>query len=233
MTDARVLLDLLPTPVALVDSGLQVLASNRAFNGPFGGGRPTSLDVHRRDDMWTSLGVTIARMQPAARLGRFRWVGGQPEPRPWDVHVTRVDDDRFLVHADDVSTYAVVESIQSGVRGYVERVLNHIDRAMVGVDAAMRVTFYNRAQAELWGRAGGTAAVDAVGEPIASVYPVFDAARWDAIRDALARHEAVRHVRVQWAPAGGVTLDVSVLPLHQPGEAATGAVCVTEILEGA
>lgn len=230
--DARALLDLLPTPVALVDADLRVLARNRAFDGPLGGSHPPSLDVHQRHDLWTSLGAAIARMQPAARHGRFRWVGGHPEPRPWDVRLTRVDDSRFLLHAEDVSDRAVVESIQSGVRGYVERVLNHIDLAMVGLDAAMRVTFYNRVQIELWRRGGWTAAADAVGEPVASVWPVFDPPRWESIRQDLARHQAVRHARVAWAAAGGLLLDVSVLPLHGPAEDPSGAVCVTEIVTG-
>ncbi len=230
MTDARTLLDLLPTPVALVDTHLEVIAANRAFVGPFGGGRP-SADVHGRADLWTALGVTIARMQPAALVGRCRWVGGEPEPRPWDVHITRVEADRFLVYADDVSRYVAAESILSGVRGYVEQVLNHIDRAVVGLDTQMRVTFFNRAQAELWRRAGRTAAVDAVGEPVADTYTVFDAARWRAITDGFARGAGVRHERVRWAvPAGTIDLDVSVLPLHEAGGVLIGAVCVTEVL---
>lgn len=230
MIDRRELLDLLPTPVALVDCNLEVLQANRAFVGRLGSLRP-SADVHGRHDLWTVLGATLARMQPASPVGRFRWVGGDPEPRPWDVHVTRVDEERFLVHADDVSRYVVVESIQRGVRGYVEQVLNHIDRAVVGVDGSLRVTFFNQAQAELWGRAGRAAAVDAVGEPVAGVYPVFDAARWQAVGEALAAGRPLRHERLRWDAAGGVQLDLSVLPLFQPDGTLAGAVCVTEVLE--
>jgi hypothetical protein len=124
-----------------------------------------------------------------------------------------------------------MESILGGVRGYVERVLNHIDRAVVGVDASMRVAFFNEAQAELWRRGGRIAALDCVGEPLAQVYPVFDAERWRAIGAGLERHQALRHERVTWAAAGGLRLDISVLPLDAPGEAPSGAVCVTEVLD--
>lgn len=230
MTDARGLLDLLPTPVALVDTHLEVIDANHAFRARLGGDRP-HLDVHRRDDMWEALGAAIARLEPAGLHARFRWIGGLPEPRPWDVHVTRVAGDRFLVHADDVSAYVAVESIQHGVRGYVEQVLNHIDRAVVGLDAAMRVAFFNRAQAALWERGGRTAAVDAVGEPIAQVYPVFDAARWQRIGEGLGRGEMLRHEPVTWAAAGNARLDVSVLAIGRPGELFAGAVCVTEVLD--
>jgi hypothetical protein len=164
-------------------------------------------------------------------VGRFRWVGGDPEPRPWDVHVTRVDEERFLVHADDVSRYVVAESIQRGVRGYVEQVLDHIDRAVVGVDEHLRVTFFNHAQAELWRQAGRAAAVETVGEPVAGAYSVFDAGRWRAIGEALAEGRPVRHERLRWDAAGGVQLDVSVLPLLQADGTLAGAVCVTEVLE--
>lgn len=231
MIDRRELFDLLPTPVALVDCNLEVLEANRAFVGRFGGLRPP-MDVHGRHDFWTVLGATLARMQPASPVSRFRWVGGDPEPRPWDIHVTRVDEERFLVHADDVSRHVVAESIQRGVRGYVEQVLNHIDRAVVGVDVNMRVTFFNQAQADLWRRAGGAAAVEAVGEPVADVYTVFDAERWRAIGEALAVGRPLRHERLRWdAAAGGVLLDVSVLPLLQSDGTLAGAVCVTEVLE--
>lgn len=230
MSDARLVLDLLPTPVALVDANLEVLDANRAFVGRFGGLRP-SVDVHGRHDFWSVLGGTLARMQPAALAGRFRWVGGEPEPRPWDVHVTRVDETRFLLHADDVSRYVVAESIQRGVRGYVEQVLNHIDRAVVGVDADMRVTFFNQAQAALWARAGTAAAVDAVGEPVERVYPVFDADRWRLIGGNLARGQALRHERVRWDAARRALLDVSVLPVLETEGTLAGAVCVTEVLE--
>lgn len=229
MTDAKALLDLLPTPVALVDTRLELMEANRAFVGRFGGGRP-SADVHGRADLWTALGATIARMQPASLVGQFRWVGGEPEARPWDVHVTRVEGDQFLVYADDVSRYVTAESILSGVRGYVEQVLNHIDRAVVGLDTQMRVTFFNQKQADLWKCAGHSAAVDAVGERIADVYPVFDPARWESVGDGLRRYLALRHERVCWDAGGGFDLDVSVLPLHDAGGALVGAVCVTEVL---
>jgi hypothetical protein len=62
--DRRELIDLLPTPVALVDCNLEVLEANRAFEGRFGGLRPP-MDVHGRHDFWTVLGATLARMQPA------------------------------------------------------------------------------------------------------------------------------------------------------------------------
>jgi hypothetical protein len=36
-------------------------------------------------------------MQPAARHGQFRWTGGESGSRTFDVRVTRVDHDEFLI----------------------------------------------------------------------------------------------------------------------------------------
>lgn len=228
MSDSRVLLDLLTKPVALISEDLTVLDANRAFAEHFG----PSCDAAppgRAAQFWEDLARTVERMRPAAKFGRFRWSGGRPEPRPFDVSLTRVGEHDLLVHADDVSAYVTVASIQQGVRGYVERVLNHIDRAVVGLDADLRVTFFNQAQAELWRRAGAMPAVDAVGEPVAHVYPVFDTAEWTRIAEGVRRHEPLRHARVVW-PAAGRVLDVSVLPLDRPGETVTGAVCLTDVI---
>ncbi len=233
MIDARVILDLLPKPVGLVDGAVLVLEANRAFATRFGLARP-GVATGGRQSFWDGLARAIGRLQPAARHGTFRWGSADANSRPYDVHVTRVGEDQFLVVADDVSPYVEVEEIQGGVRRYVESILNHIEPAVIVLDERLHVTFFNESQAALLERAGiGSTPIDIVGEPVTTVFPVFDAARWTALGGELRAGRALRHERVRWPAGDGVWLDVSVVGLDGPGQPVTGAICVSEVVDPA
>ena len=178
MSDARLLLDLLPKPVALVDTALIVHDANRAFITRFGLARSHE-GTPARGQFWEGLARTVARMQPAAKLGAFRWTGHDGDDRRFDVRATRVADNRFLVVADDVSEYLEVEAIQGGVRHYVEGVLNHLPQGLLVLDAAFHVTFYNAAQADLWREEPEMPLpLETIGLPVWQVSPRTSAARW-------------------------------------------------------
>jgi PAS domain-containing protein len=228
VTDPRRILDLLPKPVAIVDGSMRVIDANRAFASRFGLSRP-GVATGGRQAYWDALARVVGRMQPAARHGQFRWTGGESGSRTFDVRVTRVDHDEFLIVADDAAPYVQVEEIQGEIRRDVERVLNHVGPAVMALDERLHVTFYNQAQAALLERAGfASGPVETVGEAVATVFPVFDAPTWEALCAEVREGEVPPRQRVQWPEGCGCWLDVALAPLHGPGEPVAGAVCVSE-----
>lgn len=229
MTDARLILDLLPKPVAIVDAVLVVHDANRAFAARFGLARAEGMTASRAG-FWSQLTAALARMQPAAKVGVFRWVDRDGEDRPFDVRLTRVSPERVLLVADDVSPYAQVEAIQGGVRNYLERVLNRLRLAVIVLDGDLRVTLYNEAQAHLWARLGlPVSPVEIIGAAVSGMYPALSEEQWGAVGTAVQDGRSVRFAELSCG-TGHPTVDLEVLPLHSPGEPALGAICLTDVL---
>ena len=229
MIDARAMLDALPKPVAVVDPELTVLESNRAFAARFGAGRADATTPSHLS-FWEELGRLVARLQPVARTGVFRWRDADGDERPFDVRLHRLDERRLLLVADDVSPYDLAQDIQGAVRDYLERVLNRLRVAVVVLDADFNVTLFNAAQAALWERVGQSSSpLDVIGAPVSVAHPALSAANWEAVSAAIRDGRSVRYAELPYA-APGVVVDLEILPLHDPGEGPRGAICLTDVL---
>jgi nitrogen fixation/metabolism regulation signal transduction histidine kinase len=147
------------------------------------------------------------------------------------VHLAKLPDGNVLAILDEISDVVLTEHIQSGARAYLEDVLNHLDRGVLVVDAALKTTFMNVAQRYLLERLGTTTPwVDAVGLHVAEAYPIINRDEWLALCVEVVACGTIgdrSRVRAS-AGAAPLWLDIRVLPLEGRADGGGGAVIITE-----
>lgn len=234
MTDTA-LPSVIAKPIAILNDDLTLAYVNGAFADLFGAPTP-HLDVLGRvvraeSALQRALGQAHPRVAGVGRTASFRWATFTLPSRTYQVHLARLPDERILAIFDEITDVVLAEDIQSGARAYLEEVLNHLDRAVLVVDAALRVTFMNVAQRDLLARLGATSPwVEFVGQPVGDAYPVLGHDAWHDLCDEVVTcgvPSPRQHVEV---PAGVSVLHLAirVLPLGGAAGDTGGAVVISE-----
>jgi len=221
-------------PLALLDDGLHLHYANAAFARLFTDAVATLEAVERAWRAEAALASLIAHVLPrvpaAGHTVSARW--NASPALAYQVHLARLPDGRLVAMLDEIPDAVRAADIQAGARAYLEGVLNHLDRAVLVVDVALRVTFMNAAQEALLQHAGAAGPwLDYVGQPIDVAFPILDAAAWrDLCGDVVAcgRSARLSHVRAPGAMAPG-PIEVHVLPMALGNGDVLGAVIMTEV----
>jgi PAS domain-containing protein len=230
------LLSILRKPVVVVSAALEVEYANTAFTDLVARGE--ALDacrlgqaVRSNPALTVALAGAIGKLRAPGWSCDARWSAGADDGRVFDLRVVRMEGDRYGAVLDDVTHHLRVQEIQGRARDYLETVLNHLPLGVIVLDADFGVTFFNRAQAELFGRLGLERPLfEVIGAPVAETYPVFDADEWQGVyarvvrsgeaaewnRVGYPRHQPSRYFMVNLVPLGG----------HEGPS--SGAICITD-----
>jgi nitrogen fixation/metabolism regulation signal transduction histidine kinase len=235
MNDDRLLLARFPQPIAVLDQQLDVTFANaaceRLFGTPPGERGAMTRALAAIGTLQSPLARAASWVRQPGRTTSFQWAD-QLSGRTYLVRISGLDaGGEMTVVFDDVSALAEIRGIEAEARRYLERVLNHLDRGVVVLDEAFRVTFFNAYHAELRAAVGDESPpLDMIGAVVADVYPVLDGVEWEAVRQRVVEAgDTVVRERVPFpreAPAR--TLRITVQPLATVPPDGRGAVCVTE-----
>ena len=234
MTEAA-LPGVIAKPIAILTDDLHLTYANAQFADLFA---TTALQlealgraVRAHVDLQRAFQHVLPRVAIVGRTASFRWTTDAAPPTTFQVHLARLPDTGILAILDEISDVVLAEDIQSGARAYLEEVINHLDRAVLVVDASLRVTFMNVAQRELLARLGSTTPwLDFVGQGVHEAYPVLGAAAWrDLCADVVTCGTVSDRHRVELADGDAtVRLDIRALPLGLRAGDTGGAVILTE-----
>jgi nitrogen-specific signal transduction histidine kinase len=222
-------------PIALLADDLRLTYANAAFAELFAT-PPLPLDALARAvqadvALQRAIAYVQGRLVAVGRTASFRWGTASAPSRTYQVHLARLPDEGILAVFDEISDAVLAEDIQSGARAYLEEVLNHLDRAVLVIDAGLRVTFMNVAQRELIARLGATAPwLEFVGQGVGDAYPILAPDAWRALCvEVVTCGVASPRQRVA-VPSGASSwhLDIRVLPLGAAAGDTGGAVVISE-----
>lgn len=226
------LLAILPKPAAVVSRRGDVRFANVAFAQLLGRAArdPAALTaaLAARGTLLRGFERAAARLRRAGASTAFEW---SEDDRSFRLHVTRADDERFVVVVDDLSHHVELGKLQGLARQYLETVVNHLTAGVMVLDERFRVTFLNERQRTLVDELQGRRSiVDLIGAVAAEVSPLFSADEWRAIAEQVAeRGESVVHSRRPYPLEHPDRYFLITIVPHSNGSGRrSGAVCVTE-----
>jgi nitrogen fixation/metabolism regulation signal transduction histidine kinase len=236
MSHAEAILSALRKPVVVVSRALEVDYANDAFTallGRSGSPEPGRLGTAIRSTpaLASALGRSISKLRAVGWTSEARWATGADDGRIFDVRVVRMAEDRYAAVLDDVTHHLRVQEIQSRARSYLEAVLNRLPLGVIVLDGDLNVTYFNPAQAELFGRLGVERSLfEVIGAHVADSYPVFDIDEWRGVHARVVRSGET----VVWNKVGHPRdqpiryFMINLVPLDRHAEAASGAICITD-----
>ena len=233
--DGVTLLNAIPKPAAVFDSGAEVVSANQQFGRLFRRQHhgPEELTEAIRDDaaLRASVQHAIDTLSSGGRSAEFRWTGPAPDVLEFVGHASRADSDHFVLVLDHTSDQVESEQIFTVIREYLDAVLNRLPLGVIVMDNDLRVTFYNRSQASLFTSLGlELSLIEVIGAPVDQFYPVFAGQMWRKLVAAVAeRQESSTHAKIPYPPDDPTHyLQVQLLPLTGRGGHLSGVICITD-----